>query len=166
MAQMVARLVDPSSVGVVEKDRAEHIVELIEKYSADLPRPRGRAQHAPDALAVLVTGSTGNLGSHIVASLLANERVKKVYTFDRSNPGASPLQRLEAAFEDRGLPLSLLSNGKLTALAGDLEAPRFGLSETTFHEVSFFAPYLPTSHADPPVAAAHPHTCGSQRLEG
>ncbi|EKM49837.1 uncharacterized protein PHACADRAFT_154467, partial [Phanerochaete carnosa HHB-10118-sp] len=80
MAQMIAQLVDPSSVGVVEKDRAEHIVELIDKYSADLPRPHGRAEYAPGTVAVLVTGSTGNLGSHIVAALLANEYVAKVYT--------------------------------------------------------------------------------------
>ena len=136
MSQAIAKLVNPSFSDVAEKHRTQHIVEFIEKYSANLPaRPRGHAQRAPEALTVFITGSTGNLGSHIVASLLGNERVAKVFTFDRSNPGTPPLRRLESAFKDRGLPLPLLSNGKLSALTGDLDAPRFGLEESTFQEV-------------------------------
>lgn len=137
MASAVAGLVDPSSGSVVdEKDRAEHIVEYIEKYSANLPQRANDARRdLPDELSVLLTGSTGNLGSHIVAALLADPHIARVYTLDRPNSGSCSEDRLKHAFADRGLPLALLSNGKLRTLTGELHTEYFGLEPPTLDEV-------------------------------
>lgn len=137
LARAVSALVDPSLVLTSEKNRVEHVIDLIEKYSADLPGHvhKDSSNRLDLNVTVLVTGSTGNLGSHIVAALLSSERVSKVYTLDRTNAEALPLRRLEDTFKDRGLSLSLLSNGKLAALIGDFTAERFGLDVAVYEEV-------------------------------
>ena len=113
---------------------AEHITELVEKYSADLPQVK-QAQ-PPQNRVVLLTGSTGNIGSHILAALLADEHVLKVYTLDRNVPGENPKDRLTAAFKQRGLPVELLADARLIVLGGDLSAEAFGLDKPILEQVS------------------------------
>ncbi|KAI0698146.1 hypothetical protein BC835DRAFT_1413279 [Cytidiella melzeri] len=130
IARLAAAVLALHSGAAIEKSRTERIVELIEKYTADLPNPKtlqGRV--------VLLTGSTGNIGAHILASLLSDEHVAKVYTLDRPLTGATPQQRLHAAFEQRGLSLRLLTESRVTALAGDLNARRFGLDDLVYNEI-------------------------------
>lgn len=138
LAQAVAALLDPASADIVQKDPAEEIAKFIEKYSAILPeRPAAPATDRSGDIAVLLTGSTGNLGSHTLAALLADPRVVKVYTFDRASADSTPRQRIESAFKDRGLPVELLSQSKLSTLVGDLNKPSFGLDSPIFEEVLF-----------------------------
>lgn len=124
----------PGQVAQTPKAPKAQIVDFVEKYSAGLPKVAAlKATGASTAVAVLLTGSTGNLGSHILASLLQSSDVATVYTVDR---GSSPLERLKSSFEDRGLSVSLLQSKKLVALGGDLSKSDLGLEKKVLEQVS------------------------------
>lgn len=141
----------------------EQITDLVAKYSADFPDFTNQLKAVElDAAVVLLTGSTGNLGSHILASLLASSRVRKVFTLDR---GTSPRDRLKASFKDRGLALDLLQSAKLVTLTGDLAKSDLGLGVQVLQEVGVRVPLHDNSSlyglADPRLR----HAYRPQRLE-
>ena len=107
---------------------------LISKYTADIPSPRTRS-HVPthEEPIVLLTGCTGNVGSHILASLLATPQIARVYTLDRSS--GNPMDRLTSAFDKRGLPVDLLSSEKLVCYGGSIIEDAFGIPEQQYHAV-------------------------------
>ena len=109
---------------------------MIAKYTADLPTAKAKTKakaHDNAAPAVLLTGSTGNIGSHILAYLLSDERVGCLHTLNR--PSADPLRRLRSAFSERGLPVELLDDSRFVSLAGDITRDNFGLEEAQYKEV-------------------------------
>lgn len=118
---------------------------LLDKYSAGLER------HFPEKLAnghvhgaragaetVILTGTTGRLGTHLLAQLLARDDVAKVYALNREPTGS--VQALEArqkaAFEQWGLDGSLLTSGKVTLHVVDLAKTNLGLSGEVYEQVS------------------------------
>ncbi len=131
VARLASAILALNSGAGTERSRAEQIVELIDKYAADLPVPK-----QTQGRVVLLTRSTGNIGAHILSTLLSDEHVAKVYTLDRRSSGATPLERLHKAFEQRGLPVQLLTKSRVGALAGDFNEDLFGLDKETFDEVS------------------------------
>ncbi|KAJ3555779.1 hypothetical protein NM688_g2383 [Phlebia brevispora] len=134
LAQAICTLVDPSSAAPQEPDILDEIKEMITKYGSGMRVIERRDAIPQDRVVVLLTGTTGNIGSHILAALLADDCVAKVYGLNRSGPSGEIAKRQRAAFQDRGLPLELLSSGKFVPLAGDLTSDRFGL-EGYFEEI-------------------------------
>ncbi|GJE90357.1 acetyl-CoA synthetase-like protein [Phanerochaete sordida] len=111
------------------------IAALVERYARALPRAPPPAAAAPRApVAVLLTGATGAVGAHVLAALLSDARVARVYTLNR--PAHVAYDRQQAAFAERGLDLWLLEHAKLVQLSGDLGAARFGLKEKVFGELA------------------------------
>ena len=107
---------------------------MITKYTADLPTPIVRTAGASVGLpVVLLTGSTGNIGSHILAYLLTDRRVGKVYALNR--PSTDPEGRLKAAFEQRDLPLGLLDDERFVSLVGDVTQEAFGMERSRYDAV-------------------------------
>ncbi|KAI0772397.1 acetyl-CoA synthetase-like protein [Trametes elegans] len=118
---------------------------LFDKYSAGLERrfpekaaANGHANgHAGAKETVLATGTTGRLGSHLLAQLLARGDVAKVYALNREASGSA--QALEArqkeAFKQWGLDLGLLTPSRVTFHAVDLAMPQFGLSKEAYDEI-------------------------------
>ena len=135
LASAVAALVGPTSQLMdPQQKRAQEIIELVNKYTADLPEVRGRRANAGNQkIVALLTGSTGNIGSHILASLLSDKRITRVYTLNR--PSTSTDDRLLTAFEDRSLPTKLLSQSKLISLTGDISQENFGIAPGIYEEV-------------------------------
>ncbi|KAI5823977.1 hypothetical protein K523DRAFT_343720 [Schizophyllum commune Tattone D] len=146
------------------------LVAMAAKYSeglpgyvdaSTLPRYIAPASHSPPKypVTVLLTGSTGHLGSEILASLLTDERVEMVYTLDRAGKGnsldrarkgasldragrgvsdgatAGVRDRQRTRWADKGLDDELLQSPKLAPLEGDVSAPRFGQSEEVYSEM-------------------------------
>lgn len=119
--------------------RTSQIEEMIEKYSKGLEGTRKRSSRPLVSIkTVLLTGSSGNLGSHILALLLNDDRVNKVYAFNR--PSATKqtiLERHATRFEDRGLDVDLLTSEKITYLTGDAAQAHLGLDYNLYREVRF-----------------------------
>ncbi|KAL6304755.1 hypothetical protein BKA93DRAFT_261672 [Sparassis latifolia] len=115
-----------------ERSEADLMNELVAKYTLDMhPRSTESASHSPPPSehVVLVTGTTGALGCHIVARLLSMDEVKRVYGFNRtSTTGTALWARQAAIFAAQGLPSSLVDSPKLTLVEGDLAAEDLGVS--------------------------------------
>ena len=126
LAVAIASLVDSSSASVFQAHSVvDDIRAMIAKYTADLPTAKAKGKAHSTAPVVLLTGSTGNIGSHILACLLSEQRIERVYTLNR--PSVDPLGRLRSAFSERGLPVELLDDSRLVSLAGDITRDNFGL---------------------------------------
>lgn len=133
LATAVFKLVHSDTANGIPKHEqdASLVEEMITKYSANLPMfKRGKAR--PSGIVVLLTGSTGNLGSHVLASLLSEKRVTRVFTLNRPS---SRQDRQKNAFIDGKFPLGLLQSEALTALVGDVSRTDLGLDAQTFAEV-------------------------------
>lgn len=67
-----------------EKERIGKMEELLDKYSHNLPQPKkGYIQRQEWDFTVVLTGSTGSLGSYLLDCLLTNTRVNKVISLNR-----------------------------------------------------------------------------------
>lgn len=139
LASALALLADPipgvpnnvAGTGVA----VEEINSLVAKYSQDITHRSAHSEGAHGAeRVVLLTGATGNVGSHILASLLSDARVARVYTLVRPS-SQLPEERLRAAFVERLLPEELLSSSKLVHLVGDVTKKTLGIDESTYKEV-------------------------------
>lgn len=108
---------------------------MITKYSSgfDVPLPSSQSSVASPVI-VLLTGSTGNLGSYILARLLEDCRVEKVYAYNRppENGTKTLLQRHSEKFAEVGLDIALLKSGKLTFISGDAAKPNLGLVQDLY----------------------------------
>lgn len=103
---------------------------MVRKYTADFRQHI--ASRPSDREVVLVTGTTGWLGSLILEELLQSD-VKRVYAVNRK--GSSLLQRQSDAFTERGLDTKLVQSEKLHLLEADLTMSKLGLDDQTFEEV-------------------------------
>jgi FlaA1/EpsC-like NDP-sugar epimerase len=90
----------------------------------------------PSSHTVLLTGSTGALGCHLLAQLLANDSIQHIYAINREGPdGVLLVDRQAAALERQGLSPTLVNSEKLTLIVGDLRDGDFGISSETMDEV-------------------------------
>ncbi|KAH9935954.1 acetyl-CoA synthetase-like protein [Epithele typhae] len=119
--------------------RLDQMRSMLDKYSADFPRPQWNAtstltkDRRSPLDTVIVTGTTGRLGSHILSLLLARPDVRRVYALNRGP--AEDRQR--QAWKEWGLDASLLERGKgrLVMCASDTSKVDLGLSEEVFREL-------------------------------
>ncbi|KAI0632701.1 acetyl-CoA synthetase-like protein [Trametes polyzona] len=137
----------------IDKDaaRATSLAEmhaLVEKYSTKWPNPQWTTSRGPDGASggdtFLVTGTTGRVGSHLLAQLVQKHEVVRVYALNREPSGEA--EKLEArqreAFKSWGLDPDLLSGGKVVFLPVDLLRPSFGLDQGTYDERILGAPLI------------------------
>ncbi|THG99107.1 hypothetical protein EW026_g3199 [Hermanssonia centrifuga] len=166
LATALAGIVDPTSdTSLAPGKIAADAVALVEKYTANLPVQTGQSQ-STDGVVVLLTGSTGNIGSHILAALLADNRISKVYTLNRASSTSE--DRLATAFRDRDLPVALLSHPKLRSLAGDLSQDNFGLEQSIYTEIINSATHIVhnawTVNFNHPLSAFEKQIAGVRRV--
>ncbi|KIM43694.1 hypothetical protein M413DRAFT_443603 [Hebeloma cylindrosporum] len=137
-AFLVATVADPDNF-VLTSSRTEAIELMITKYTNRLSTPiagtKVEVQDKEDGV-FLLTGSTGNLGSQILDSLLRNPRVKTVYALNRpSSSSKSIKERHVERFMDRGLDPSLLSTDRLVFLEGEASHRNLGLKTEVYEEL-------------------------------
>jgi hypothetical protein len=140
MATFLCRAVanPQSALSAGPRERGQELQALVEKYTETFPaRPAvnvsGTSLLAGDTY--LLTGTTGGLGSNMLAQLLASPAVVRVYAFNRPSRTSTSEARQRSTFEKRGLDMSLLSSTKLVYLEGDLNAPTLALNDRLYGEV-------------------------------
>lgn len=116
--------------------RVRNIHALLERYTSNIPSlPRSTFPPLGQETA-LVTGTTGALGSLILARLLEDNCVDKVWALNRSNPKRNLAQRQRDSFARHGIDTTLLDSSKLRLVEVDLCADLMGLDATLYAEVS------------------------------
>lgn len=119
-------------------DNKAKIERMIERYSSGLQANglRGPATgNNDDGHIVLITGSTGGLGSYMLASLLKRQDVTRIYALNRQLMTTTAKQRQRSTFEDRGLDTSLLHSQRLVYIEGDTSQEQLGLDRRRYEEV-------------------------------
>ena len=129
-AAHLARYLHALRVGNVEQKATagdiEEMETLIKRYSTFKKHVPGPAP-APEGHVVVLTGSTGSLGAHILTLLVTRSDVRKVYCLVR---GENPQERVLEALRKRGL--SVPDTTRLGALTSDLSRNDLGLSPAIF----------------------------------
>lgn len=119
----------------VEVPSTQPMLDAVTKWSQDFPVHRPSVP-APDTEAVLLTGSTGAVGSSALTQLVNDPAVSKIYAFNRpSSDGKSLKDRQRAALVERGFDVSYADSPKVVLLEADFSKPDFGLDFTVLHEI-------------------------------
>ncbi|KAF7154930.1 hypothetical protein CNMCM5623_003188 [Aspergillus felis] len=126
-------LQEQAATGPMES-RSERIAGLVSKYTGDLPiRSFNSSAQLPPLSTVILTGSTGSLGSYILSGLLNDPKVAKVYCFNRAADAAT---RQRQGFAEKGLDVSLLEDpSKVEFLHVSFGDKRFGLGASMYSEL-------------------------------
>ncbi|KAI0040339.1 acetyl-CoA synthetase-like protein [Auriscalpium vulgare] len=143
LCHFVTRLLSPERASTSEAAdvpaRARAMRAMADKYSTGW-RVRSTASSSqwvdttPAGEAVLLTGTTGRLGCHLLAQLLTRPSVRRVYALNRA--AQIPLrERQRAEFRRWGLNDALLDLPAVMFLEGDLEKEELGLDSYVFDQV-------------------------------
>ncbi|KAI0436821.1 hypothetical protein F4803DRAFT_566532 [Xylaria telfairii] len=108
----------------------ERLEELYQQYTASLPiSGRSPLPAPPESFAVLLTGSTGSLGSYILDSLQRHPQVSRIYCLCRGIGADRRQMQLQASKALQ--PLSI----KVQVLVADFSHPYFGLPSPLYKEL-------------------------------
>lgn len=112
----------------VEQQKAMSI--LYSKYTKDLPvAPKGRPEARGTKQTVLLTGSTGMLGSYMLHFLVQNPNVQKIICLNRAEDGGAKQQA--KAMTERGLDATY-GGGKAEFHRMDVARSDLGLSKDVY----------------------------------
>ncbi|KAK0615346.1 hypothetical protein B0T17DRAFT_620136 [Bombardia bombarda] len=123
--------------------REEKMSAMIHRYTRDLQKKKkgiainGTTSSLPTSqgTTVILTGSTGSLGSYLLHQLIISPSIVHIYALNRTSDAP---ERQERSFQARGLdPAGLSSSGhpKVTFLAADLSQDRFGLDPAVYTQL-------------------------------
>lgn len=123
------------------QDYSETLERYVKGYTASWPT-RNRTtttRNSSEAEVFFITGTTGTLGSQILASLIArpDSQVGRIYAFNRKHPKLSFRERHEAIFAEKGNGVELLRSPKVVFVEGDSSVKGFGIAKGLYEEVSF-----------------------------
>lgn len=112
------------------------MLNMVAKYTQDL-KPHKASASAPTNDVILITGSTGAIGSNVLAELAGSSQVAKIYAITRKL-ATSSLERQREALKSRGLDATLVDGLRVAVVDGDLCKPDLGLSPEMYNEVGIF----------------------------
>lgn len=138
LAMLLIQVCDNTGKSVGPSDETpETISTMVERYNSNWLRSKTIELMEPryeEKEHVILTGTTGGLGSYLLAQLLRSDRVGKVWALNRkSSEGSEARQR--ASFKDKLLDVRLLESKKLLLLDVELQEEKLGLSDRFYDEI-------------------------------
>ncbi|KAF8889040.1 acetyl-CoA synthetase-like protein [Infundibulicybe gibba] len=136
----LASFIDSLSSSTAPVDRRttpEELQAFLSRYTHTFPTHSSSADqpHTPGDV-VLVTGTTGSLGSAVLSKLASLDTVTRVYALNRSsNAGLDIFQRQEEALKDRGYDPRIARSDKVVLLEGNLTGTGLGVSDAIENEI-------------------------------
>ncbi|XDG07124.1 hypothetical protein ABKA04_006739 [Annulohypoxylon sp. FPYF3050] len=108
----------------------QQMEDLVKKYTTDLPAANTtKPTPLDEGQTVIVTGTTGGLGSYLLHFMINDSNIKKVICLNRSKDGQG---RQIQSFESRGLNADF---NKVEFLQADLSLPDLGIGQTKYNEL-------------------------------
>jgi FlaA1/EpsC-like NDP-sugar epimerase len=131
-AQHITQVEPPLDKGQREDiDKIEEMMSMVKRHSQRFPNHRGSSATRYDV--VLVTGTTGSVGTLILAALVATYDVHRIFAVNRKAAnGSSLLDRHQISLKRQGLDPSIASSLKVTLLEATISDHQFGLSKDTY----------------------------------
>ncbi|KAI1495797.1 hypothetical protein F5X99DRAFT_425705, partial [Biscogniauxia marginata] len=115
-----------------EKHEIQAMEALWQKYTLDLPKPKeGRPDPADEDQTVLLTGSTGMLGSYMLSLMVSSPAVKKIICLNRAEDGGKKQQA--KIMKERGLITDY--EEKAEFWHADMSRSDFGLPRETYERL-------------------------------
>ena len=116
----------------LDEERVNQMATLVHKYTESLPQVMPRKTQLLDVskLNVVLTGSTGSLGTQLLRSLVEDPTVNKIYCLNRSD---NSREKQEEGFSKLGLEHDLSRVEFIKASYGDVH---LGLPDVQFNELT------------------------------
>ncbi|KAF3405471.1 Iterative polyketide synthase [Talaromyces pinophilus] len=139
LAQAIDQLIngvkknDTTEVHSKGSDRKTYMQAMIDKYTTGLEIQLAPKNARTDSLTVVLTGSTGSLGSYLLHSLIENQRIAKIICLNRS-VDARKRQTAKNKQKDLLTPWesSDAQSNAVEFLTADLSKADLGLGEETY----------------------------------
>lgn len=130
-AHILGNVLNGQGQSLSEDEQQQQAMKTIwKKYTQNLTKATpNRPDPSNNNQTVILTGSTGMLGSYLLDLMARNPRVAKVICLNRATDGGRTQQT--KAFVDRGLDTSTLAS-KAEFHHADLSQPRLGLQEAVY----------------------------------
>ena len=145
---------------------AKEVDAMVDKYTADLPAPSSPSldsTYHKDEFYVVLTGSTGSLGSYLLDLLLSDSRVKRVFALNRSADGEAKQVKSSTT---RGL--SPEWGSRVQFLRADLSQAQLGLSPAEYETLVGATTHIIHNqwpvNFNLPLRTFEPHVQGVRRL--
>jgi thioester reductase-like protein/aryl carrier-like protein len=118
------------------RHKYEEKIDSLAESASSRSKPTGGQASAPPV--ILLTGSTGSLGSYILQSLLLDDTVAHIYCLNRSR---DPKSLQEARNAERQLPADFPPS-RVTFLASDISMPGFGMDRSIYDKMLSTATHI------------------------
>ncbi|PBK91716.1 hypothetical protein ARMGADRAFT_1166511 [Armillaria gallica] len=119
-------------------DARNMLWDRLQRYDAyeavSFPHSPG-SQWISDSTAVLLTGATGAIGSHILSQLIASPSVTLIYVMTRASDTMSAIARQKLAFEREGISSTAYDETKVVFLPCNFTEANFGLSSADIDRI-------------------------------
>ncbi|KAF8597331.1 acetyl-CoA synthetase-like protein [Ceratobasidium sp. AG-I] len=141
LSELVVQLATTEAT-TLPKNTQEEEVKLIQQCIQQHDRPwaiqASPIARSPSMEHVVVTGTTGGLGSHLLAQLISHDCVERIWALNRKSSvnGQSVQERQLNSFMDKLLDVDLLRHPKLVLLDCDLTEARLGLRPEVYNDIS------------------------------
>ena len=118
---------------VLRRSPIDDVLEMMAQYSKEFT-PHTGTDPLPSHDVVLVTGTTGTIGSNVLVQLVADPKVGKVYAFNREASTPSDA-RQRTALRDRGLDPSVADSPKVIFFEGTISQPKLALADGLYEKL-------------------------------
>ncbi|KAI1846506.1 hypothetical protein JX266_007403 [Neoarthrinium moseri] len=123
-----------TNTGVLEETEEDLMANLIEKYSDFSERVPGK--HVISQESLIITGTTGSLGAHMLSQAVRLPTVQRIYCLVRALSPEEAMKRVLSTLEAKCLPsLSAAELSKVICLPSDLSQATLGLSTRDLDEL-------------------------------
>ncbi|KAF8510926.1 hypothetical protein BU17DRAFT_55015 [Hysterangium stoloniferum] len=127
-----------SRPNIPKLSNVDGVQRIITNLTSTFPthQPSPRLVSTKSRVIVLLTGTTGALGSQLLANLVSSLEVNHIYALNRKSDARISLHRRQAdALSRRGLPPAVVESDKVTLLEGDTTLEELGLGRHIFEEI-------------------------------
>jgi len=108
-----------------EEDIGTSIQDLVQKYIENIPKESLVLPERPERRTVVLTGSTGYLGSYLLNTLVQDAAITHIYCLNRS---ADAFSKASQSFSEKALDFSASVQSKVTFWQASFGEAKFGLS--------------------------------------